>query len=170
MSEKTLVILKPDALRRKLVGEILSRFERLGLDLVAAKTVTFTEELCREHYAHLAREEFFPKIVEYITSGPCLVAVLSGPRAVAFVRRLVGATDPLEAGPGTIRGDLAVCSRMNLVHASGSPEEAAAEIARFFGEELARETGGIEPGYDDSYYQPGGRNFLPGSPKKAGDR
>ena len=74
MSERTLVILKPDALRRKLVGEILSRFERLGLDLVAAKTVTFTEELCREHYAHLAREEF-SKIVEYITSGPCLVAV-----------------------------------------------------------------------------------------------
>jgi nucleoside-diphosphate kinase len=161
MNEKTLVILKPDALRRKLVGEIISRFERLGLDLVAVKMITFTEELCREHYAHLAGEEFFPKIVEYMTSGPSLVMVLSGPRAVAFIRRLVGATDPLEAGPGTIRGDLAVSPRKNLIHASSSPEEAAVEIARFFGNGLGR---GTELVCDNRCCQPGERSLLTSCP------
>ncbi|NLY89134.1 MAG: nucleoside-diphosphate kinase [Firmicutes bacterium] len=157
MNEKTLVILKPDALRRKLVGEILSRFERLGLDLLAVKMITFTEELCREHYAHLAGEEFFPKIVEYMTSGPSLVLVLSGPRAVAFVRRMVGATDPLEADPGTIRGDLAVSSRKNLIHASSSLEEAVTEIARFFGDGLGRRT---ELHCDNRCCQPGEGSLL----------
>lgn len=157
MNEKTLVILKPDALRRKLVGEILSRFERLGLDLLAVKMITFTGELCRKHYAHLAEEEFFPKIVKYMTSGPSLVMVFGGPRAVGFVRRMVGTTDPLEAAPGTIRGDLAVSSRKNLIHASGSPEEAAAEIARFFGDGLGRKA---ELCCDNRCCQPDKRSFL----------
>lgn len=132
MHETTLVILKPDALRRKLVGEIFSRFERHGLELTAAKMIHFTAELCRVHYAHLAKEEFFPRIVEYMTSGPSLVMIFTGLRAVAIVRRMVGATDPLEAAPGTIRGDLALSYRQNLIHASGSPEEATVETARFF--------------------------------------
>lgn len=139
--ETTLVILKPDALRRKLAGEIISRFERRGLDLVAAKMIRFTAELCRVHYAHLANEDFFPQIVAYMTSGPSLVLLFRGPRAVAVVRRMVGATDPLEAATGTIRGNLALSCRQNLVHASASPEEAAVETARFF---TSGEINGVE--------------------------
>lgn len=132
--EKTLVIFKPDTLRRKLLGEIISRFERLGLNLLAMKMIRFTEDLCRVHYRHLKDKEFFPEIVSYMTSGPSLAAVFAGPRAVAIVRHIVGATDPLEAAPGTIRADYALSHRQNLIHASGTPAEAEEEIARFFDE------------------------------------
>lgn len=140
--ERTLIIFKPDALQRKLMGEILNRFERLGLDLLLMKTVFFTEDLCREHYKHLVDKKFFPEIVAYMTSGPTVAAILSGENAVAAVRHILGATNPLEAAPGTIRGDYALTSGANLVHASGSPEEANEEIVRFFKEEELRKIEG----------------------------
>lgn len=134
--EQTLVIFKPDALRRKLVGEIMNRFERVGLELTALKMIRFTEELCRDHYQHLVEKSFFPELVRYMTSGPSIVGVLSGYRAVAVVRHLVGSTDPLEAAPGTIRADYALSNQENVVHASATIPEAQVEIARFFGSEF----------------------------------
>lgn len=131
--EQTLVIFKPDAVRRRLVGEIMNRFERVGLELTALKMIRFTEDLCRDHYRHLVEKSFFPEIVSYMTSGPSIVGILSGYRAVAVVRHLVGATDPLEAAPGTIRADYALSNQENMVHASATVPEAQVEIARFFG-------------------------------------
>lgn len=131
--ENTLVIFKPDALRRKLAGEIMARFDRVGLELSDIKLIQFTEELCRIHYQHLVEKSFFPQIVEYMTSGPCIVVVYSGERVVEIVRHLVGATDPLEATPGTIRADYALSNRENIIHASATVPEAQVEISRFFG-------------------------------------
>jgi|SRR5690554_440972 len=130
--EDTLVIFKPDALRRKLVGEIMTRFDRVGLELSNIKLIHFTEELCRIHYEHLVEKSFFPQIVEYMTSGPSIVGIYSGERVVEIVRHLVGATDPLQAAPGTIRADYALSNRENIIHASATVPEAELEISRFF--------------------------------------
>lgn len=130
--EKTFVMLKPDALERGLYGEIISRLERKGLKLCAAKTFKFTPALCREHYAHHASKPFFPKLVEFMCSAPVLAMVFEGKDAVNQVRALCGATDCGKAAAGTIRGDLGLSVQSNLIHASDSKETAAAEIARFF--------------------------------------
>jgi len=131
--EQTLVIVKPDAMRRRLAGEILRRFEQKGLDIVRLKVGTISESLAREHYQHHADKPFFPELLASITAGPVIFAVLEGPNAIRLVRNIVGATNPLEAAPGTIRGDYACALPDNLVHASDSPETAKVEIERFFG-------------------------------------
>jgi nucleoside-diphosphate kinase len=135
-AEKTLVLLKPDAMQRKLAGEILRRFENRGLDIRAAKLLTVDRELADEHYAEHREKPFFGELVAFITSAPTLALVLEGEGAIAVVRTTMGATDPANAGPGTIRGDLALSMPDNLVHGSDSPESAVREIALWFGDEL----------------------------------
>ena len=130
--EDSFVMLKPDALERGLVGEIVARLERKGLRLVRMNMMIVSSELARRHYAHLVEKPFFPKIERYITRGPVLAAIWRGRDAVDVIRRLVGATDPAEAAPGTIRGDFALDHTENLIHASDSVEAAQKEIARFF--------------------------------------
>jgi nucleoside-diphosphate kinase len=135
-AEKSLVLLKPDAMQRKLAGEILRRFENRGLDIRAAKLLTVDRELADEHYAEHREKPFFGELVAFITSAPTLALVLEGEGAIAVVRTTMGATDPANAGPGTIRGDLALSMPDNLVHGSDSPESAVREIALWFGDEL----------------------------------
>ena len=130
--ERTLVLIKPDAMRRALAGEILSRFERQGLELRAAKLVEVDRPLAEEHYAEHAEKPFYGELVEFITSGPTLAIVLEGESAIAGVRTTMGATDPADATPGSIRGDLALSMPDNLVHGSDSPESAAREITLWF--------------------------------------
>ena len=130
--ERTLVLIKPDAMRRALAGEILARFERRGLEIVDAKLLTVDRALAEEHYAEHAEKEFFGGLVEFITSAPTLALVLEGEGAIAVARATMGATNPAEAAPGTIRGDLALSMPDNLVHGSDSPESAAREIALWF--------------------------------------
>lgn len=126
------MIIKPEAVRRGLVGQILERFERKGLLLRRLELREIPPQTAREHYAHHADKPFFAELIESITSGPVVMAVLEGEEAVTVVRNLVGPTDPVKAPPGTIRGDLARALPDNLVHASDSPETARSEIARFF--------------------------------------
>jgi nucleoside-diphosphate kinase len=135
-AEQTLVLLKPDAVQRKLAGEILRRFENRGLDIRAAKLLTVDRELAEEHYAEHREKPFFGELVAFITSAPTLALVLDGEGAIAVVRTTMGATDPANAAPGTIRGDLALSMPDNLVHGSDSPESAEREIALWFGDEL----------------------------------
>ena len=130
--ERTLVLIKPDAMRRGLAGEILSRFERQGLELRAAKLVEVDRPLAEEHYAEHAEKPFYSKLVEFITSGQTLALVLEGEGAIAGVRATMGATNPADATPGSIRGDLALSMPDNLVHGSDSPESAAREITLWF--------------------------------------
>jgi nucleoside-diphosphate kinase len=130
--ERTLVLIKPDAVQRALVGEILGRFERRGLQMRAAKLLTVDRELAEEHYAEHKEKPFFGELVEFITSAPTLALVLEGEGAIATVRTSMGATNPAEATPGSIRGDLALSMPDNLVHGSDSPESAAREIALWF--------------------------------------
>ena len=130
--ERTLVLIKPDAIRRALAGDILRRFELRGLELRDAKLVNVNRGLAEEHYAEHAEKPFFGELVEFITSGPTLALVLEGEGAIATVRTTMGATNPADAGPGTIRGDLALSMPDNLVHGSDSPESAAREIALWF--------------------------------------
>jgi nucleoside-diphosphate kinase len=132
-AERTLVLIKPDAVRRGLAGEILARFERQGLELRAAKLVEVDRPLAEEHYAEHAEKPFYGELVEFITSGPTLALVLEGAGAIAAVRATIGATNPADATPGSIRGDLALSMPDNLVHGSDSPESAAREIALWFG-------------------------------------
>lgn len=132
VSERTLVLIKPDAVRRGLVGEVLTRFERKGLSIVAMDLRTVGGATADRHYAeHLARD-FYPPLREFITSGPLVVMVLEGDQAVSVVRGLTGATDGRAAAAGTIRGDFSLSNRENLVHASDSTESAAREIEIFF--------------------------------------
>lgn len=131
--EKTYVMLKPDAIQRKLMGQILTRIERKSLQIENMKMFTLNETILKEHYAHLKDKPFFPEIVEYMTSGPVVGMIVSGANAVAAMRKILGATNPLEAEVGTIRGDFALETRYNLVHASDSVENAQIEIERFFG-------------------------------------
>ena len=129
--ERTLVIIKPDALQRNLVGEIVSRFERKGLKIVGIKMIALDDDVLAEHYAHLKNKPFFHGVKEYMKHSPVLAMALEGADAVAGVRLISGATRGIEADAGTIRGDLSM-SNQNLVHASDSPENAEKEIKRFF--------------------------------------
>jgi len=130
--ERTLILIKPDAFARGLTGEILARFERKGLRIAAIRGLTMTAELAERHYAEHSERPFFGELVEFITSGPIVALVLEGVQAVKASRQLMGATNPLEAAPGSIRGDFAVETGQNMVHGSDSPESAAREIALFF--------------------------------------
>jgi nucleoside-diphosphate kinase len=136
MSEWTLILIKPDALERSLAGEILGRFERRGLTVRAAKLLTVDRELAERHYAEHAEKPFFGELVGFITTGSTLALVLEGEDAVRVTRMTIGATNPADAAPGTIRGDLALAMPNNLVHGSDSPETAAREISLWFGDEL----------------------------------
>lgn len=131
--EQTFVIVKPEAVARGLVGEILRRFEQKGLGIVQLKVDRVAPDVARVHYGHHADKPFFPELVDAITGGPVVMAILEGPHAVRHVRNLIGATNPVEATPGSIRGDFALANPYNMVHASDSPETAKAEIERFFG-------------------------------------
>jgi len=130
--ERTLVLVKPDGVRRGAVGEILGRFERKGLKVLAAKTLRVPPELAQRHYAEHQGKPFYPALVQHITSGPIVALALEGRSAIAVVRLLIGATNPQQAAPGTIRGDLGLGITPNLVHASDSPESAARELALYF--------------------------------------
>jgi nucleoside-diphosphate kinase len=130
--EKTLVLLKPGCLQRRIVGEVLSRFERKGLKIIALKLVQMDKAGAEAHYAEHRGKDFYDKLVEYTLSGPVIALVLEGEEAVAVVRRLTGPTSLKDAAPGTIRGDYAARTRLNIVHASDSPAAAQREIAAFF--------------------------------------
>ena len=132
--DRTLILVKPDAFARGLTGEILARFERKGLEIVALRGLTVTRELAEQHYAEHAERPFFGELVEFITSGPIVAIVLEGEGAVKAARQVIGATDPLEAATGSIRGDFATEMGRNMVHGSDSPESAAREAALFFPE------------------------------------
>lgn len=133
--ERTLILVKPDAFERNLTGEVIARFERKGLKLVALKQLTAGDDIAKEHYAEHAERPFFGELVEFITGGPLVAAVLEGPRAVTASRQIIGATDPVDgATPGSIRGDYGLEVQSNLVHGSDSPESAAREIALWFPE------------------------------------
>lgn len=133
--ENTLVLLKPDAVQRKLCGEIISRFERKGLNLTALKLLKLTPETAAKHYEEHLNKPFYPKLIEFITSGPIVAMVLSGPNAVKIVRTMMGSTNPVEAMPGTIRGDYATIMSNNIVHGSDSIVSAQREIAIYFTEQ-----------------------------------
>jgi len=133
--ERTLVIIKPDAVQRGLIGEIVGRFERRGLRIVAMKMMRITAELAERHYAVHKGKPFYPGLIRYITSAPVVVMVLEGNGAIEIVRRTMGATNPADAAPGTIRADLGLEVGRNLVHGSDAPETAAFEIPLFFTEE-----------------------------------
>src|SRR3984893_8970651 len=130
--DRTLILGKADAFSRCLSGEIIARFERKGLKIVALRHMTVARELAERHYAEHAERPFFGELVEVITSGPIVAMVLEGQDAVKAARQLIGATNPLEAAPGTIRGDFAIEMRANMVHGSDSPESATREAALFF--------------------------------------
>jgi len=130
--ERTLFIIKPDAVQRGLIGEITTRLERRGLRLVAMKMIRMSQELARRHYAIHEGKPFFEPLVAYITSAPVVVMVWEGPRAIEIVRQTMGATNPADAAPGTIRADYALEIGRNLVHGSDGPQTAATEIALFF--------------------------------------
>jgi nucleoside-diphosphate kinase len=141
VTERTLVLIKPDAVQRLLVGRITARFEERGLKIVGLKLMTVSRDLAERHYAIHRDKPFFRGLVDFITSSPLVALALEGPNAIAVVRAMVGATRPHEAAPGTIRGDLALETAQNLVHGSDGPETAAAELALWFepGELLAYE-------------------------------
>jgi nucleoside-diphosphate kinase len=130
--ERSLIILKPDAVQRGLIGPILTRLEQRGLKLAGLKLMRIDEQLARRHYAVHESRPFFAGLVEYIISGPVVVAVVTGKQVISIVRSTVGATNPAQAAPGTIRGDFAVEIGRNLIHASDSPENGEQEVALFF--------------------------------------
>jgi nucleoside-diphosphate kinase len=132
MAERTLVLIKPDAMQRRLAGEILVRFEQRGLTIRAAKLVLVDQALAGEHYAEHREKPFFGELVEFITSSPTLALVLEGESAIQVVRTTMGATNPVDSAPGTIRGDFALAMPANLVHGSDSPASAKREIALWF--------------------------------------
>jgi nucleoside-diphosphate kinase len=133
-SDRTLILVKPDAFERSLTGEVIARFERKGLRIVALKLMQVDRELAEKHYHEHESKPFFPELIEFITRGPLVAMVLEGVDAVAASRQLIGATNPVEAAPGSIRGDLAIEVTFNLVHGSDSPNTAALEIALWFPE------------------------------------
>jgi nucleoside-diphosphate kinase len=130
--ERTLILVKPDAFARNLTGEIIARFERKGLRLVALNLMTMTRELASSHYAEHVGKGFYEELVSFITSGPLVAMVLEGEQAVVAARQVIGATNPLEANTGSIRGDYAISVGQNMVHGSDSPESGAREVALFF--------------------------------------
>jgi nucleoside-diphosphate kinase len=135
MAERTLVLVKPDALQRRLAGDILARFERRGLDVIAAKLVLVGAALAEKHYAEHREKPFFGELVEFITSAPTLALVLEGESAIKVVRTTMGSTNPVESAPGTIRGDLALAMPNNLVHGSDSFQSAEREIQLWFSDD-----------------------------------
>jgi nucleoside-diphosphate kinase len=132
--ERTLILVKPDAFERGLTGEILARFERKGLHIVAMKHMTVERDLAEQHYAEHRERPFFGDLVEFITGGPLVALVLEGYEAIKAARQVIGATNPLEAAPGSIRGDYALEVQTNMVHGSDAPESSAREIGLFFPE------------------------------------
>jgi len=130
--DRTLILVKPDAFARRLTGEIIARFERKGLRIVSLRHMRMTEDLARRHYAEHEGKPFFEELVSFITSGPLVALVLEGRDAVKAARQVIGATNPLEAAPGSIRGDFAIEVGQNMVHGSDSPESAEREANLFF--------------------------------------
>ena len=130
--ERTLILVKPDAFARNLTGEIIARFERKGLRLAALNQMAMSRELAERHYAEHAGKGFYEELVQFITSGPLVAMVLEGEQAVQAARHVIGATNPLEASPGSIRGDYAISVGQNMVHGSDSVESAAREVSLFF--------------------------------------
>ena len=133
--EKTYIMIKPDAVRDRKIGEIITRIERTGLVIERLDMATLDADVVREHYAHLADKPFFGDLVAFMTSGPVVKMVVSGLGANGKMRTIMGATNPLDAAPGTIRGDFAVDVNSNVIHGSDGPETAAIEIERFFGKD-----------------------------------
>lgn len=132
MMERSFVMLKPDAVLRRLMGTVLTRFEERGLKIVAVKMMSISEELAKEHYGEHKEKPFFNDLVSYITSAPVLAMVIEGDDCISLIRKMVGATNPKEADLGTIRGDYALETGRNIIHASDSPASAKREIALFF--------------------------------------
>ncbi len=132
-SQRTFVMVKPDGVRRRLVGEVIARLERKGYDIVEMRLFTIDEGLAGRHYAEHTEKPFFSELVSFITSGPVVAMAVEGPEAVAGCRQIMGATNPLQAVPGSIRGDYATEITFNIVHGSDSPESAARELELFFG-------------------------------------
>jgi len=132
--QRTLILVKPDAFARGLTGEIIARFERKGLRIAALRKLTVERELAEQHYAEHAERPFFGELVDFITSGPLVAMVLEGHEAIVAARQVIGATNPLEAAPGSIRGDFALQTGENMVHGSDSPASAERETGLFFGE------------------------------------
>ena len=132
--QRTFAMVKPDGVRRGLVGEIISRFEKRGIKVVALKLMQMTPEMAEEHYAEHKGKPFFPSVVEFITSGPVAAMVLEGENVVSIVRTMMGATDPKDSAPGTIRSDYALTMSENIIHGSDSPDSASREIGLFFSE------------------------------------
>jgi nucleoside-diphosphate kinase len=132
--DRTLILVKPDAFERGLTGEITARFERKGLRIIALKLMTVDEDLAKRHYAEHEGKPFFGELVEFITSGPLVAMVLEGEQAVTAARQVIGATNPIDAAPGSIRGDFAIAVGQNMVHGSDSPESAEREAGLFFPE------------------------------------
>ena len=130
--ERTYLMVKPDGVQRGLVGEIISRFEKKGLKLVAAKLMVIPKETAEKHYAEHKDKKFFPSLISYITSGPVFAMVWEGENAVQVCRNIMGKTNPQESAPGTIRGDYCMVTGVNIIHGSDSPESAAREIGIFF--------------------------------------
>ncbi len=131
-TEQTYIMLKPDAVRRGLMGDIIGRIEKKGYKIVNMKMFTLTEEKLREHYAHIADRPFFPEVLEYMMSGPVVGMIVEGENVIKGMRNYMGPTKHLDAPAGTIRGDYSCCDRENLIHGSDSPETAEIEIKRFF--------------------------------------
>jgi len=131
-ADKTFIILKPDCVQKRKVGEVLSRFEKSGFKIVGMKLIKITDEMASKHYEEHIGKPFYEKLLRYITSGPVIVAVLENTDAIALVRKMAGATDPANADPGTIRADYADELPANIIHASDSPESAAREISLYF--------------------------------------
>ena len=164
--DRTLILVKPDAFERRLTGEILARFERKGLTIVAMKHMTVERELAERHYAEHAEKPFFGDLVDFITGGPLVALVLEGYEAVTAARQVIGATNPLEAAPGSIRGEFGLEVQTNLVHGSDSAESAAREIGLFFPELICRARGGgLGPHRSDSVF---GFAAAKGHPRAAG--
>jgi nucleoside-diphosphate kinase len=130
--DRTLILVKPDAFARGLTGEIIARFENKSLKIVALKHMTVTEDLAKQHYAEHDGKPFFGELVEFITSGPIVAMVLEGEEAIRAARQVIGATNPLEAAPGSIRGDYAIAVGQNMVHGSDAPESGQREATLFF--------------------------------------
>lgn len=133
--EKSFVMIKPDGVQRKLIGEIINRFEHKGLKMIAAKMLVIPKEMAEKHYEMHKGKDFFNDLVEFITSGPVVAMVWQGENSIAVIRKLVGATNPIDANAGTIRGDYGMTTRFNMIHASDCTESAVKEIGNFFREE-----------------------------------
>lgn len=133
--ERSLILLKPDCVERRLIGQVISRFEAKGLNIVAMKMLKVTPELAKQHYAEHVEKPFYPSLEDFITSAPIVALAIEGLEAIRVIRDMLGATNGLNAAPGTIRGDLSSSRQMNLVHASDSPESAARELALYFADD-----------------------------------